>query len=390
MSATHQLDREMVTSMSPHMPLLDMRVPDTVLTYLAHIMGKLPIRVLARAQGCHASTLLRQIRRTETRRDDPLFDEALEAAGSSLIFPHPQTVTSKEISEMIANAARCVEEETTDFVSKEARRILRRLCEKNAFMAVAPEMEKAVILRETVPGRHTRIAVLERDVAHQFALRDWVECQTKGKVMRYTITQAGRASLKRLLEEDRALRAEPSGMAEAQNPFRAQHQEFGERHVAASHGSEAKVVRFNLAESPLLVLGRKKDRQGAPYLTSDLIEAGERFREEFELAQMGPRVAQNWERFLTADTRPQGGAPSGPADGPTAARDKMGAAMKALGPGLSDVALRVCCFLEGLEAAEKRLGWSARSGKVVLKIALQRLAQHYSIKPKVYHSQELG
>jgi hypothetical protein len=39
--------------------------------------------------------------------------------------------------------------------------------------------------------------------------------------------------------------------------------------------------------------------------------------------------------------------------------------------------LRCCCHLEGLEAAEKRLGWSARSGKIVLRIALDRLRRHY-------------
>ena len=55
--------------------------------------------------------------------------------------------------------------------------------------------------------------------------------------------------------------------------------------------------------------------------------------------------------------------------------------MEALGPGLSDIVFRICCFLEGLETAEKRLGWSARSGKVVLKIALERLAAHYRIAP---------
>ena len=53
------------------------------------------------------------------------------------------------------------------------------------------------------------------------------------------------------------------------------------------------------------------------------------------------------------------------------------AALQDLGPGLSDVVLRCCCFLEGLETAEKALGWSARSGKIVLRIALQRLRRHY-------------
>lgn len=53
------------------------------------------------------------------------------------------------------------------------------------------------------------------------------------------------------------------------------------------------------------------------------------------------------------------------------------AAMADLGPGLSDVLMRCCCYLEGVEAAKKRLGWSARSGKIVLRIALMRLHQHY-------------
>jgi hypothetical protein len=53
-------------------------------------------------------------------------------------------------------------------------------------------------------------------------------------------------------------------------------------------------------------------------------------------------------------------------------------AIKDLGPGLSDVALRCCCLREGLETTEKRMGWSARSGKVVLRIALQRLSLFYA------------
>ncbi|GAA6160881.1 hypothetical protein NBRC116589_30550 [Ruegeria sp. HU-ET01832] len=63
--------------------------------------------------------------------------------------------------------------------------------------------------------------------------------------------------------------------------------------------------------------------------------------------------------------------------GSSDARDRVERALSDLGPGLSDVALRCCCYLEGLELAEKRMGWSARSGKIVLQIALQRLKRHY-------------
>jgi hypothetical protein len=88
-------------------------------------------------------------------------------------------------------------------------------------------------------------------------------------------------------------------------------------------------------------------------------------------------VAQNWERFLTGGDRGGFRGDSGLAEGPSAARDRVAAALRDLGPGLGDVALRVCCFLEGIETAEQKLGWAARSGKVVLRIALQRLQRHY-------------
>jgi hypothetical protein len=92
---------------------------------------------------------------------------------------------------------------------------------------------------------------------------------------------------------------------------------------------------------------------------------------------MGPRVAQNWDRFLTAADRGGFAADTGQASGPARARERVAAALRDLGPGLGDMVLRCCCFLEGLETAEKRMGWSARSGKIVLRIALSRLKRHY-------------
>jgi hypothetical protein len=110
-----------------------------------------------------------------------------------------------------------------------------------------------------------------------------------------------------------------------------------------------------------------------------MVSAAERLREDFELSQMGPRVSQNWDRFLTAGAVNY--SPNSTDNGGSdAARRRVSDALSALGPGLGDVVLRVCCFLEGLETTEKRLGWSARSAKVVLRIALERLHQHYQAR----------
>lgn len=69
---------------SPVPPLPDARptarpawLPDDARLYLAHVEDGVPLRQLARAEGCHASTILRRVRRTETRREDPLVDAAL-------------------------------------------------------------------------------------------------------------------------------------------------------------------------------------------------------------------------------------------------------------------------------------------------------------------------
>ena len=319
----------------------------------------------------------------ETLRDDPLVDEALDRVAKTLADAPAPAVDIKEV--LMAIPLRRVVDRSDPRIEREARRILRRLCEKGAFLAVAPTMEKAVVLREVVPGRTNRIAVVDREVAHAFALQEWIACDKSGKIACYSITQVGRAALKRLLTEERAAprseAAKAEGFAEAQSPFQAQHRLFAERSVMAEDGSGERRLRFNLAESPLSVLGRKRDKGGSAYLSADLIEAGERLREDFELAQMGPRVTQNWDKFLTAGSERGASGARGPAEGPTDARARVAKAMEALGPGLSDIVFRICCFLEGLETAEKRLGWSARSGKVVLKIALERLAAHYGISP---------
>lgn len=342
-------------------------LPDAVRLYLNHTEDGMSLRALARRDGKHASTVMRLVRRYEGRRDDPLVDEALAALlhGDST---HPAArEDTPDMTAPIRPQSLIADAATID---REGKRILRRLAEPGAILAIAPDMEKAVVMREFPDGRSLRTGVVERVLAQAFALKDWIICRKPGRVASYEITPAGRAALLRMLADDAH-----GGLAEAATPFADQHREWDSRETVTEDGPRR--IRYNLAESPVAVLGRRRDKDGKLFLEPELVNAAERLREDFELAQMGPRVAQNWERFLTGGDRGSFRAEAGQAEGPRAARDRVALALRDLGPGLGDVALRVCCFLEGIETAEQRLGWAARSGKIVLRIALQRLHRHH-------------
>ena len=369
------LGAELTETMQPELRALSTLpawLPDAVRYYIDHTEEGLSLRAIARRDGLHASTVLRQVRRYEGRRDDPLLDEALhslaQGQGSRLTDPFRKETPPR--SAPIRHAQLAVDEV---LIRREGLRILRRLAEPGSVLAIAPDMEKAVVMREFPDGRTTRTGVVERNVAQAFALKDWIVIRKTGRVTSYEMTATGRSALKRMMDVEEAGR---SGLADAATPFAAQHQEWGEREIGGD--DRPRRMRYNLAESPVAILGRRRDKEGRVFLEADLVEAAERLREDFELAQMGPRVAQNWERFLTG-AGDKGGfkTDNSGAEGPRAARDRVAFALRDLGPGLGDVALRVCCFLEGIEAAERRMGWAARSGKIVLRIALQRLKRHY-------------
>lgn len=138
------------------------------------------------------------------------------------------------------------------------------------------------------------------------------------------------------------------------------------RRAPRSGGRSAKV---NLAESPLTWLharGHVTDRQCG---------AGELLRRDYESAALAPRVTMRWDPV----PGPTGGAPSHPTERQMAARARFDAAIAAAGQGLADVLWRVVCDGQALVEAERGLGWPARSGKLVLAFALERVADFYRL-----------
>jgi hypothetical protein len=129
----------------------------------------------------------------------------------------------------------------------------------------------------------------------------------------------------------------------------------------------------NLAESPLGWLKRRRMIDGRQF------DAGEQLRGDYMRAQLSARTTMKWDATPVAR---RGGAPLAhdPSTAQIAAKRRFEAACAAVGPGLSDVLWRVVCEGAGLETAEAAMGWPARSGKVVLGLALDRLADHYGMR----------
>lgn len=139
-------------------------------------------------------------------------------------------------------------------------------------------------------------------------------------------------------------------------------------------GRAARSVTVNGAESPLGWLRAHR------LVSERQFDAGERLRGDWERAQLSPSVTMKWDSAPVA--RGRGGSARG-ADLTGAqvdARRRFAAAIDSAGPGLADVLWRVVCAGEGMRDAETALGWPARAGKLVLTIALDRIADFYRIR----------
>jgi hypothetical protein len=179
----------------------------------------------------------------------------------------------------------------------------------------------------------------------------------------YFISAAGRARVAREAAE-----------AEA---FQRQHFPLVERTIVEGD-AVLRTVKGRDVAGPVAQLARLADGAGASFFTGREISAARRFWEDHELGQRGLLRGSDWTAPpMGSAPRGAGGAQERAVHGSIEARQRTEAALAALPASLA-AALRAFLLDEtGLEALERNRGWRQRSGKLVLKLALELLADHY-------------
>ena len=248
---------------------------------------------------------------------------------------------------------------------REAIRLLRDLAEPSAYaFVIGPEEPDRLALVTATQGvslRRRSAAVAAGGWLAGEGLALW-ERAGPARRERLIISPAGISHLARL------------DAGPGDDPFAAQNMRIERATLDAPEGGRREVT-LDAAESPLAWLARRRGKDGRALIDPPALQAGERLRSDLTLAQMLPHVTSNW------GSPGSGGAGAGAAanysDLVVAARQRVEAACHAVGQEMSGLLIDVCGFLKGLELVEQERAWPPRSAKVVLVMALARLARHY-------------
>ena len=298
--------------------------------YDAHVHLGLSIRELARQSAGHASTILRQIRRIEALQGDPQVKAALAKLKSSR-------------GEGAEPASSCPPDQSLN------KNVINLLEPKNAVLVMSENVEMAGIFLISSESEPQKLGLVPRAHAQSMIASGALHCVSAGRLSRYVL----------------ASNLQPQNeCAEATQAFQ----------TCPNPAIETEPVFKGSPETPLMTLARRRNKDGSYFLTRALVAAGNRFHDDFEIAQTVRPDGFSHEDWLRCAS---GAALSGGSEKQQLLIERVAATLRDLGPELSDISLRCCCYLDGLELSEQSLGWSARSGKVVLRIALQRLKRYY-------------
>jgi hypothetical protein len=299
--------------------------------YLTHVDGAHSLRAVSAASGKPLSTVHRAVRRMEALRDDPLIDSTLDAVGR---HEHGEAPASREKSG--AGGA--------SLDTAEVRRCLEVLGQDGTFLMVAHGAGRAGVFS---PENGLKKPVFLIDVARasEMVARGWLRLVSRTEMsVKYVIEQrvVGKTPLRRLM---------------------------------ASRGRD--LTAAQVAVPALARLARRSGTDGVPHVTSLGMAAARQLRRDHAMSTGGNAFGD------LASVEGQALNDAGPRVLVDAARRRVAEALEAVGAGLSEPLYAVCCLDESIAAFERRMGWAPKTARVVLGIALERLATHYGLtRPK--------
>lgn len=183
----------------------------------------------------------------------------------------------------------------------------------------------------------------------------------------YALTDAGRAALRR---QD----------ARTDQPFGEQHRRTGARPVMEADGEH--LVWSDLNATHPLARYLKPSGDKPALLEPVHANAASILIRDYERSALVSRTTMDWSMQPGGKTR---AAPKDRADAPGSrldAQTRVLDALDAVGAGLDRLLVSVLLRGQGMGAAERALDWPARTGAAALKLALERLAIYYRLKPR--------
>lgn len=352
-------------------------LPESILIFIAHKRYGLSMRQIARELDIQPSTVSRNIKRTSHKLTDPLFEAGLKRV--SLALPkhdRPNDQSTATLQPAICCLKRTQQAKTLlkeDKFRQESKRLLEALSAPNKRLVLSPELDNAVIINIDYNATSRKQEYFDRSLAEALVMNDWIEIKHQSRLLSYAITDKARNHIRHCSAIDTKKKTYLRGdLSKSIQPIHTQLE------VSKTVVDKRTLVSpEKKGEAPILALSRLRDKAGESFLNSVLVTAGQLLREDFELSSFISSIENT--RDMGSETSPSPITRHSSIE-TTDPEARLAQALHFLGPGLSDVAVRCCCHLQGMEQIEKELNWSARSGKIVLRIALMQLVQFYKLE----------
>lgn len=150
---------------------------------------------------------------------------------------------------------------------------------------------------------------------------------------------------------------------------------FADQHRSTKTDREGRQLNTN--ESPLARLAATNKMNA--FLEAHHIQAGERFHRLVERAGLRQRVTMSYDANRTTNAAAPGQGGFDISDMAVDARKELDRICAKLPQDCAGVVFDVCGFEKGLQLVETERGWPRRSAKLVLRIGLEQLAQHFGL-----------